>query len=244
MNNMRYLITEDTGVRSLPKNIKKLNNGKIRFESCIQTADDYNRNRRKYTKPILENGLASVKDRIKEGSFIGELDHPVTDNPSRQVTVLFKEASHRFVETGWDGNKLMATIETLSGTENGRSLAGLVRDDKLPVGFSFRGMGELKEITESGQKYFEIGGPLHVVTWDSVSFPSHKEAQLIQVNENVNKSLMESASMVNYKENNNGMICTSEGICYLPNDFDELVERRVLMLNNKFNLSSHYLNRI
>ena len=52
--------------------------------------------------------------------MIGELDHPISDNPIRQTTVLYKETSHIITEYGWEGNLLKGVVETTPYTENGR----------------------------------------------------------------------------------------------------------------------------
>ena len=114
--------------------------------------------------------------------------------------------------------------------------------DKVPVGFSYRGMGDLKTLTESGKTYYEVKSPLHTITWDSVSHPSHTAAKLIRVTESEYQGIINEA--VNYLTENDhalmyeedGMICTSEGFCYLPNDFDQLVEQRVITVMEKFKL--------
>jgi len=81
---------------------------------------------------------------------------------------------------------------------------------------------------------------LNTITWDSVSHPSHDGANLIRVTESTIKNIQESVQSmlsegVEYKEEN-GLICTAEGICYLPDTFDRLVERRVLKIRDKFKL--------
>ncbi len=187
----------------------------------------------------MESGVSEVRPRILDGSFLGELDHPISKLPVRQLTVLYKQASHRILEIGWDGNKLFGVVETLR-TPNGVILKNLA-EDGIPIGFSFRGMGDLKQVTTpDGSNGFEVIPPLHVVTWDSVSLPSHKEARIIKITESMNQILKNNMSKVlsecvEYKESS-GTICTSEGVCYIPNDFDQLVENKVIKLKDKFKI--------
>lgn len=239
---MANLIIENEIVKTIPKKVKKTKSGKCRMECVIQTVGNVNRNGRRYSRELMQEGLNSINERILERSFLGELDHPIDRNPTRQVTVLYKEASHLFLDFGWDGNKLVATMECLR-TPNGKILRSLA-EDGVAVGFSFRGMGDLRRIQEGEQTINEVVGPLHVVSWDAVSYPSHKEAKIIKITENVHTELME--SMVCMKNQSNliheeagiedcdGMICTSEGICYLPNEFDKLVEQKVINTVKKF----------
>ena len=228
-----YIISESSNVSgSIPK-ITKKSAEKIRFECCLQTVGDINRNRRRYMETVMKEGLGKVQQRINEGSFIGELDHPTeVNNPMRQVTVLYKEASHRIMECGWDGNKLIGVVETLR-TPNGTILKNLA-EDGLPVGFSFRGMGDLRQVSENGQVVYNVESPLHVITWDSVSFPSHSQATLIKITENVMSVIQEAVSFVE----EDGRICTSDGYCYFPNDFDKLVNRRIVKLTEKYTLKT------
>jgi len=223
-----YIFAEAANTMVIPKKIKKLKEGVLRLLVGLQTGGDVNRNRRRYATGLLKEGVNSIKARVKEGGFLGELDHPIDKDPVRQVTVLYAESSHKFCEMGWDGNKLVAVIETLR-TPKGTILKNLA-EDKIPVGFSFRGMGDLKQMMEDGQPVYEVVGPLHVVTWDAVSYPSHNAAKLIEITENVTRMIHESTGLCEC----NGMICTSEGYCYFPNDFDRLVEQRIIRLQNKY----------
>ena len=239
---MNMLIVENELVRSIPKNIKKTRNGNLRMECVLQTVGDINRNRRRYSRELMVEGLDKIDERLKEGSFLGELDHPIDRNPIRQVSVLYKEASHRILECYWDKNKLVGIVENLR-TPNGIILRNLA-EDGVPVGFSFRGMGDLRPMSEDGRSFNEVIGPIHVVTWDAVSYPSHAQAKMIRITESVQEELYntsrkmkrisstlhESAGIVEC----NGMICTLEGVCYLPNDFDKLVESKVITLMKPF----------
>lgn len=251
---MNWLISEDTEIRSKPLKISKTKRNNIRMECVIQTEGVRNKNFRKYPKAVLESGINDCRDMIEENALLGEMDHPITKDPSRQGTVLYEKVSHVFKEFGWDGNKLIAVIETLSNF-NGRNLRNIALDG-VPIGWSFRGMGELKKIIEGSDVVFEVTLPIKVITWDAVTNPSHHGARIIRLNESTVRSMNEWASARKVSKNSltesadlmnsygihdmngitekNGMICTSEGICYLPNQFDEFVNKRVISLVNKF----------
>lgn len=235
-----YLLQESPTV-SIPKKIKT-NKEKITMEVILQTVDDVNNNKRRYRKKSLQESLEKVMPRIKSGVFLGELDHPLDSAPARQFTVLGAESSHLIKEVWWENNLLKAIVETLQATPKGCILRDLVLKDNIPVGFSYRGAGDLKEINENGQRIFEVCGPLITITWDSVTNPSHSLARMVKVNEtdysNIRTEainlLTESASL-DYTEKN-GLICTPDGVCYLPNAFDRLVEQRVVKIKNKFRI--------
>lgn len=225
-----FIISEDSSVRSIPKKIKSVGKDRIRMECCLQTVGDVNRNRRRYSKQLMMEGIIKIDERVKEGSFLGELDHPIDTNPIRQVTVLYKESSHQILELGWTNDMLIGVIET-TRSPNGTILKNYA-EDNIPIGYSFRGMGDLKQTSEGGSVIYDVAPPLHIITWDAVSFPSHQKAKMIKITEGVTQMLHEAAGVVEQ----NGMICTKEGYCYLPNDFDRMVEQRVISLKEKFDM--------
>ena len=230
-----YFLIESPQIMQVPK-ITGKSREKIRMECCLQTLGVLKRNRRKYREKDFKEALEGIKERIREGGFVGELDHPMKfDDMKRQLTVLYSRSSHRILEIGTDGNKVIGIVETLR-TPNGKILKNL-SEDGIPVGFSFRGAGEVNKITEGGNFYFEVTAPLHIVTWDSVSYPSHKEAKVVRISESTfsDAGVRIVHESIDIRERD-GMICTKEGICYLPNDFDKLVEKRIIRLKNKFKI--------
>lgn len=245
-----FIICENEMIRTVPKNLKSVGKGsdRIRMECVLQTVGDVNKNRRRYSKELVESGLTDVREMIRENGFLGELDHPIDKDPNRQLTVLYGDVSHVIKECGWDGNKLVATVETVR-TPKGYILKNLA-EDGIPVGFSFRGMGDIRRSIVEGRECFDVVGPLKVITWDAVSNPSHRQARMLRITENMkqqvsnqmihesNQFLTESACSCNINTKvfeEHGMVCTTNGICYLPNDFDRLVEQKVIRLERKFN---------
>jgi hypothetical protein len=234
----------ESPVMSTPKKIRETTKKNLRFECVLQSTGVVNKNKRRYSKDVINEGLNKISDKIKEGSLIGELDHPIDKNPVRQITVLYKEASHRILEYGWNGNKLVGIVETLR-TNNGEILKNLI-EDGVPVGFSFRGMGDLRPVNEGSGTIYDVVGPIHVVTWDAVSSPSHADAKVLKTLATENYSfnpyedeessdgysdilVLDEESMYrlakqieeirNYSISeeciNKGIICTPEGVCYL-----------------------------
>lgn len=239
---MQMIIVENELVRNIPKKIKVSKNGNLRMECVLQTVGDINRNKRRYSRELMEEGVGKINERIKEGMFLGELDHPINRDATRQVTVLYKEASHRILDCGWEGNKLVGIVENLR-TPNGIILRNLA-EDGVPVGFSFRGMGDLRPMHENGKSFNEVVGPIHVVTWDAVSYPSHAQAKMIRITEGVQIELNEMTTKKKKVSTTlheaagvtecDGLVCTLEGVCYIPNDFDKLVEQKVISLVKKY----------
>lgn len=249
-----YILQDDTNIRAMAKNIKKWKHRPyIRMECVLQTADELNRNKRSYEKATLQESIDKIMPRIKLKEFVGELDHPISKNPSRQLTVLYKECSHVITELGWDGNTLIGVLET-TNTPNGHILKGLA-EQGIPVGFSYRGMGDLRPVFENGQQTFKVVGPLHTVTWDSVSYPSHPTAKMTRISEGVgastykdnykiedpikvtaeiSKMIFESIDINSITKRSGNYICTENGTCYLPNEFDQIVENRKKYLMGLF----------
>lgn len=234
--NGQYIIIE-SAIMGYPKKIKPIKNDgkKIRMECVLQTVGDVNRNNRMYDKNTMQKSINLVTERMHTKNFQGELDHPVDSNPARQSTVLYKESSHCILECGWDGSVLKGVIETLYATKNGRTMRDLVVVDQIPIGFSYRGMGELERGFHNGKSIFKVTGPMTTITWDCVSYPSHAKAKIIRITEGVKKQIYES---VNYDkittlEESTGLICTSDGVCFLPNDYDRFVETRKKQIKQK-----------
>lgn len=196
----------------------KTSAGKARFRIILQTCDELNQNKRVYPRDVLTEGMKECEERMKRRAMLGELDHPVPSgnhdfDAIRQTTVLLKDVSHIINDYGFDGNNLMGEVETTS-TPNGSILFGLLKD-KSGVGMSLRGMAEL----ERKQDYNVVKGPLTIITFDSVSLPSHKTAVV-----NFNEVRFEMSMLTESKN----LVCTPDGRCFLPNYFDRLVDKKIL----------------
>lgn len=188
------------------------------FRCPLQTVDEVNQNKRLYPSHVLKKGMKECTDRMKRRAFYSELDHPLPSGNQkidgiRQTTVSLKEVSHIIRDYEFKGNVLFGELETTS-TPNGQILFGLLRD-KTGVGFSMRGMAELK----IKQGYNEVQSPIIIIAFDSVSSPSHKSAIV-----NFNEMKFEQNMIF---ENKSGMICINDK-CYMPNYFDKLVETKAI----------------
>jgi hypothetical protein len=190
------------------------------YRMTLQTCDEVNQNKRLYPKKVLVTGMENARERISK-KLPGELDHPLLQGSEqydgmRQTTVLLKEVSHYIRDYEFQGNLLVGECETAS-TRNGRDLLGLIMD-KCIVGKSMRGMAELAN--NGGINV--VQDPLYIITFDAVSLPSHKAAtiRLDEIKFESRNLLQESCS--------GKLVCTSEGVCYLADYFDKLVETKVI----------------
>lgn len=191
------------------------------YRMTLQTCDEVNQNKRLYPKNVLMSAMNNAKERISK-KLPGEMDHPLMQGNEqydgmRQTTVLLKEVSHYIRDYEFQGNLLVGECETAS-TRNGRDLLGLIKD-KCIVGKSMRGMAEI-QVSPNNVKI--VQDPLYIITFDAVSLPSHKSAVV-----RLDEIKFESKNLLT--ESCNGkVICTSEGVCYLSDYFDKLVETKVI----------------
>jgi hypothetical protein len=210
----------ESAVFAAPEKVKKYTDGKVVFEAYLQEADVRNQNKRFYPKRVLDEGMKRVDDKIRRRAFLGELDHPITEDQVRQTTVMYQFSAHIIREWGWDGAFIKGVVETTPYTPCGKTLSGLIYD-KVPVGFSLRGLADI----EDRSNIQEVLSPLIIITYDCVSEPSHNSATIQEIrNENVVHILNESKRLIR----------CSNGKCYLPDYFDELIERKILRLSKKY----------
>jgi len=187
-NKVTTFISELTSLNNVEViNEQKNNNGwKLKFIACLQTANERNNNNRIYPLDDLQEAVTMIQPRIKNRTFLGELDHPIEDSIKRQFIVLYKECSHIVSKMWVSKNEVLGELETLS-TPNGKILTTLIKDN-VPIGFSVRALGTLtKDITENARKQEVtiVRKPIYIITYDSVSNPSHPTATMRELtNEN------------------------------------------------------------
>jgi len=193
------------------------------YTMVLQTVDEKNQNKRFYPKAVVTEALEACKPRMERRSFYGELDHPFPMGNEqydgiRQTTVSLKEASHIIRNYSFDGNKVKGELETLS-TPNGKTLLALLHD-KTGLGISMRGMAELDRRADGNY----VKPPLTIISYDSVSLPSHAAAVV-----DFNEMRFE----ISVLRESQDMICI-DGICFLPNYFDKLVEKKIIKFTKKW----------
>jgi len=198
------------------QNVKIIKPNKARFRMIMQTVDEENKNHRIYPKLVIESGLKECSDKIKNRKFLGEMDHPLPIgnqqfDSMRQTQVKLTEVSHMITNYEINGNNVIGELETTS-TENGYKLLGLLQD-RAGIGVSMRGLAEVEHNPRTGIQ--TVKSPIHIVTYDTVSSPSHVEAT-------VNFSEMTFESKLLW-ENRTGLIWCN-GKCYQENYFDKLIE--------------------
>lgn len=168
-----YVILE-SGYTSTPEIVSDKCDVTI-FKAIIQEAELPNRNKRIYSKKALEEAIARpmFQEKLRTKNFFGEAGHPMEESLQRQTYIDQRNISHIITEVHWEGNLLIATIET-ANTQAGKDFQGLIRQGSK-VSFSMRGLGGSVR-KKDGYDFIDSG--LHILTYDWVVFPSHEKAYM------------------------------------------------------------------
>lgn len=161
-----------------PQNIQRLmNNGMlyVRFEVVLQSFNVYNRNRRLYdgdamVKAFMAEHIAELED---GNSWCGEAGHPDTNDTKRILTIDPLKISHRIIKHTVTRQGCRAIIETLCN-DIGTNMARLILQG-MRVAFSLRALAPLVKSPDGSSM---IKSPPHIVTYDWVILPSHKDAYM------------------------------------------------------------------
>lgn len=200
--------------------IESRNKSKARCKAVLQTLGVPGHNGRKYIKEVVESELQRKRSLMEQRSFLGELDHPITDDPIRNSIVLLEKASHVILETYIDDNKVHGILETLSNTP-GRELYNLAVVDQIPVGFSLRALGSTRY--DSG---VQLVTRMTMVSYDAVSNPSFSEARIKELNIAEIASKIEKDTPQPLLEMKQPMVCIGNK-CYLVEHIDRVLSESV-----------------
>jgi hypothetical protein len=171
---MTYAI-KDMAILQEAKDVQ-VKGDKVQFRALLQMMEEYSYNGKKYLREPLMKAIKAKEPLLKRNGFVGELDHPMDPTPQRLLNVLYQNASHLFKEVYTEGNEVWGVVETLS-TRMGKDLFALITQDKIPVGFSMRAMGDVRD-TRQGQEVFRN---IELVTWDCVSTPAFSNCILAEI---------------------------------------------------------------
>ena len=135
------------------------------IRGVFMQAEQENRNNRIYPKAILESACGKyVKEQVKTGRAVGELNHP--EGPA----INLDKVSHRITELSWAGNNVVGKALILD-TPMGKIVKGLV-EGGCKLGVSSRGMGTVEQ--KDGKSY--VKGDYVLSTVDIVQDPSAPSA--------------------------------------------------------------------
>lgn len=204
----RSVITE-----SMSKNDGRL----IVKNMIIQRAGVPNKNRRVYSKRILERETGKLIENVRKTGnrgIIGELDHPESN------IVNLRNACLGVLDYRWNGNDQLGDVEVLH-TPSGNILKEILLAGYVP-GISSRGLGSVKQLYEQDEPdLVEVEDDFELVCWDAVSDPSTHNAYFKTVNPSMNNSMTEgynSSTEFKYHKANilmHDIICSLSGVCCL-----------------------------
>ena len=107
------------------------------IEGVFMQAEQENRNKRIYPKDVLSEATAKyVKEQVKTGRAVGELNHP--EGPQ----INLDKVSHRITSLKFEGNDVVGKALILD-TPMGKIVKGLV-EGGVKLGVSSRGMGTVE----------------------------------------------------------------------------------------------------
>lgn len=132
------LITEHLEKLEYITEAKKDGGKDVYIEGVFMQAEKQNRNNRIYPKQVLAEATAKyVKEQVKTGRAVGELNHP--EGPQ----INLDKVSHRITELNWSGNDVVGKALILD-TPMGKIVKGLV-EGGCKLGVSSRGMGTVEQ---------------------------------------------------------------------------------------------------
>jgi hypothetical protein len=188
------------------------NDGRVIVRNMvIQRADIPNKNRRIYSKNILDREMSRLMEGIKKtGSkgLIGELDHPDSN------TVNLKNACLGVLDWRWKGNDLLGDVEVLN-TPSGNILKEILLGGYV-AGISSRGLGSVKQLYENDDPDLtEVQDDFELVTYDAVSDPSTHEAYFKEIREGRKIKEIKNSKYIQANKLITQIICEISGVCCL-----------------------------
>lgn len=172
-----YILMESEGptVRPEIQNIvDKANSFYVTFRTILQSFDVFNRNNRNYMTEAMAPALNAphlVELRAKK-SWVGENGHPKAKDPVEVLAIDPKNICHKIDSIDIKGSTLYGQITTLDDDVWGRQMTKHILQG-MEVAFSLRA---LASITKIDARRGIVRTQPHIVTYDRVILPSHKDA--------------------------------------------------------------------
>lgn len=176
---MLNLISEAADFNNVSTSVDESTGKKEMFiEGIFMQAEQKNRNGRIYPLEVLGKEVRRFQEEyIKPRTALGELNHPASPsiNPER--------SSHLITNLRLEGNNYYGKAKVLN-TPIGTIVRNLI-EDGVQLGVSSRGLGSLKEGTNSYRGAKIVQSDYRLVTVDVVSDPSAHDAWVNGVFESV-----------------------------------------------------------
>jgi hypothetical protein len=201
-----------------------------RLKGLMLEAESKNRNKRWYSKPILEREVKRFNEKIKKGNAVGTCDHDKTPN------VNLDRISHKIESLVMENNQVHGTLRIIK-TDAGDHIRDLINEE-IPLGVSSRGVGTLTFKNKIGEvirpnkegkleetpDLIEVNPDFQLLSIDICLNPSVQNAELVSVIESADWLLMESGLYVQ-KENNyhvDKSISSKKVLGYLNDFLDQI----------------------
>ena len=195
-----YILNESFVNEHELRNVQQVSKNVVRMEAVLQDADVENRNKRVYPKSILSEGLKAerLNEKLRTNSLLSEMGHPDTQSIARQSDIVMTNAAAVIKSVYWDPKdpSLLIGLVESAGTSVGKDFAGLIIENDMQASFSLRALGKVEN--KGGRAV--VTGPLQIITWDVVNFPSHKKAysrQLVNEFNNCDRQIPVTESVIN-----------------------------------------------
>ena len=172
----------------------------VSYTQTLQSFDVLNRNMRMYGLENIRECLQSekIQSQLAHNGWFSELDHPFAMHegeklsPERLQQIYYPNRCAVIKNPRFEGNLLKARLTT-TNNDIGRDLAADI------VGIGYKPMASLRAIaimeTKNGKPYVNVK---RVITYDTVSYASHREADVegspVAINKKVN-TVTESATV-------------------------------------------------
>lgn len=177
-----FIEEETSPEENIVKNMKVHDDNSIfyvEFESALHSFGVMNRNSRMYEGDNVEENLKTerIQHYLSHGGWFGEQNHPTPKYKNQQLSseriqdIDMGNTSHKMLNPHREGNLLVSTIQTDSGTSAGINLAKKMIQGLIP-GFSCRAIACLN--LKNGKPVVSVK---KIITYDWVLYQSHREAE-------------------------------------------------------------------
>ena len=148
----------------------------VTFKSCLQSFDCFNRNKRNYALNAMTEAIKAdhIRELIAKGTWTGENGHPDSTDIKRILSIDPTKICHRICDVEFRGKLLYRTIETLNDDIWGKQFSKHILQG-LEASFSLRALAAIQKLPD-GRGIIKTKP--HIVTYDRVVLPSHREAYM------------------------------------------------------------------
>jgi len=180
---LKKLLIETFPIRiersELMESVRVNDNRMIIPNMIIQRADVPNKNKRIYSRSLLEREGSKLIEGIRKAGnrgIIGELDHPESN------VVNLRNACIGVLDIKWKGIDQLGDVEVLN-TPSGNILREILLAGYVP-GISSRGLGSVESAMYEGDEDIdEVQDDFELLCWDAVSDPSTHNAYFKEIRE-------------------------------------------------------------